>query len=60
MRTSDQRKRLIQFQDSVAALIDDGLKDKMEPRDIQTVLLEEAESVHARADELKNRSKDHD
>lgn len=56
MRTSDQRKRLIQFQDSVAALIDDGLKDKMEPRDIQTVLLDEAESVHTRKDEL-NRQK---
>jgi len=56
MRTNDQRKRLIQFQDSVAALIDDGLKDGMEPRDIQTVLLDEAESVHTRKDEL-NRQK---
>jgi hypothetical protein len=55
MLTPDERKQLASFQNEIAELIDSYLRRGIDPTWAQRAMLEEAEGIKARADELNKR-----
>ena len=57
MTTKDGRDQIGRFQDAVAELVDQYLKDGLDPDAVQMVLDDEADGVVNRHRELQNKEK---